>query len=98
MHALIPWLILLYFVIPNISTCNEWCSYFDCMTNMVPAFVTDESVQVQLQCVTTPDKGRGITSQYDIPEGSLVHSEEPYAVVLTLVHFVSPIMLTLVEF
>ncbi|ESR37171.1 hypothetical protein CICLE_v10030128mg [Citrus x clementina] len=45
--------------------------------------VSDESVQVQLQCVTTPDKGRGITSQYDIPEGSLVHSEEPYAVTIS---------------
>lgn len=45
--------------------------------------VSEESVQVQLQCVTTPDKGRGITSQYDIPEGSLVHSEEPYAVTIS---------------
>lgn len=68
------------------------------MTKVVPAFVTEEPVQAKLQCVTTPDKGRGITSQYDIPEGSLVHSEEPYAVVWTLVHFISNIMRTLIEF
>lgn len=45
--------------------------------------VSEEPVQVKLQCVTTPDKGRGITSQYDIPEGSLVHSEEPYAATIS---------------
>ncbi|XP_044461644.1 SET and MYND domain-containing protein 4 isoform X4 [Mangifera indica] len=44
--------------------------------------VPDEPVQVNLQCVITPDKGRGMASQCDIPESSLVHREEPYAVII----------------
>lgn len=34
-----------------------------------------------LLCVSTPSKGRGMTSVNDIPPGSLVHSEEPLAAV-----------------
>ncbi|KAF8397071.1 hypothetical protein HHK36_018709 [Tetracentron sinense] len=35
--------------------------------------------QIKLQCVSTPTKGRGMTSLSDIPQASLIHSEEPYA-------------------
>lgn len=50
---------------------------------VVHAFVTEEPVQVKLRCVTSPDKGRGMASQCDIPEATLVHIEEPYAMVYT---------------
>lgn len=50
-------------------------------TKVVHKFVTEEPLQVNLQCVITPDKGRGMASQCDIPESSLAHREEPYAVV-----------------
>lgn len=39
--------------------------------------------EIKLQCVKTPDKGRGMVSQFDIPQASLIHAEEPYAVVCT---------------
>ncbi|XP_039138361.1 uncharacterized protein LOC120275740 isoform X2 [Dioscorea cayenensis subsp. rotundata] len=35
-----------------------------------------------LLCVSTPSKGRGMTSVNDIPPGSLVHSEEPLAAIV----------------
>ncbi|KAI4306992.1 hypothetical protein L6164_030226 [Bauhinia variegata] len=41
-----------------------------------------EIPQVRLQCVTIPDKGRGMTSPCDISEASLVHIEEPYAMII----------------
>ncbi|XP_010278902.1 PREDICTED: SET and MYND domain-containing protein 4 isoform X2 [Nelumbo nucifera] len=43
---------------------------------------TDETCQIKLQCVSTPSKGRGMASLSDIAQASLVHSEEPYAVIL----------------
>ncbi|KAJ0102835.1 hypothetical protein Patl1_05341 [Pistacia atlantica] len=45
--------------------------------------VPEDPLQVKLQCVSTPDKGRGMASQCDIPEASLVHREEPYAVIIS---------------
>jgi hypothetical protein len=44
-------------------------------------FVTDEPCQLKLSQVSTPDKGRGMASQCDIPQASLVHKEEPYSLV-----------------
>ncbi|XP_064960764.1 uncharacterized protein LOC103993668 isoform X2 [Musa acuminata AAA Group] len=35
-----------------------------------------------LQCVSSPHKGRGLTSAHDIPPASLVHHEEPLAAIL----------------
>lgn len=43
--------------------------------------MADESHQIELQCVTTPDKGRGMASKNDIPPASLIHTEEPFAAV-----------------
>ncbi|KAJ0045828.1 hypothetical protein Pint_05245 [Pistacia integerrima] len=45
--------------------------------------VPEDPLQVKLECVSTPDKGRGMASQCDIPEASLVHREEPYAVIIS---------------
>ncbi|GLT28065.1 hypothetical protein SLA2020_030220 [Shorea laevis] len=47
--------------------------------DMVVSDVTD---QINLLCVTTSDKGRGMASEYDIPQASLIHSEEPYAAII----------------
>ncbi|KAG6736984.1 hypothetical protein POTOM_060066 [Populus tomentosa] len=41
----------------------------------------DEPHQLKLSQVSTPDKGRGMASQCDIPQASLVHKEEPYALI-----------------
>ncbi|KAK7282465.1 hypothetical protein RIF29_11271 [Crotalaria pallida] len=41
-----------------------------------------EMPQIKLQCVTTPDKGRGMASSCEILPGSLVHTEEPYAMII----------------
>ncbi|OIW15313.1 hypothetical protein TanjilG_10753 [Lupinus angustifolius] len=43
----------------------------------------DEMPQIKLQCVTIPDKGRGMASSCDILPGSLLHTEEPYAMVIS---------------
>ncbi|XP_034912260.1 uncharacterized protein [Populus alba] len=42
----------------------------------------DEPHQLKLSQVSTPDKGRGMASQCDIPQASLVHKEEPYALII----------------
>ncbi|KAF2296955.1 hypothetical protein GH714_013546 [Hevea brasiliensis] len=39
----------------------------------------NEPHQINLLCVAMPDKGRGMASPCDIPQASLVHKEEPYA-------------------
>lgn len=46
--------------------------------------MTDES-QINVQCVSTPTKGRGMVTLTDIPQASLLHSEEPYATVWVVV-------------
>ncbi|KAG5148355.1 hypothetical protein AAZX31_06G133300 [Glycine max] len=41
-----------------------------------------EMPHIKLQCVSTPDKGRGMVSSCVISPGSLVHVEEPYAMII----------------
>ncbi|CAD5174787.1 unnamed protein product [Musa acuminata subsp. malaccensis] len=41
-----------------------------------------QSKALVLQCVSSPHKGRGLTSAHDIPPASLVHHEEPLAAIL----------------
>ncbi|KAJ7959490.1 SET and MYND domain-containing protein 4 [Quillaja saponaria] len=43
----------------------------------------DEQPQIKLRCVTTQDKGRGMASSCDISPASLVHIEEPFAVIIS---------------
>ncbi|KAI9157468.1 hypothetical protein LWI28_023036 [Acer negundo] len=43
----------------------------------------EEPLQMITKCVTTPAKGRGMASICEIPQASLVHSEEPYAVIIS---------------
>ncbi|XP_028782323.1 uncharacterized protein LOC114738435 isoform X2 [Neltuma alba] len=42
----------------------------------------DEMPQIKLQLVSTPDKGRGMISPCDLSPASLVHREEPYAMII----------------
>ncbi|KAK6155982.1 hypothetical protein DH2020_010230 [Rehmannia glutinosa] len=41
-----------------------------------------ERLQMDLQCVSTTTKGRGMVSSTDIPLASLIHKEDPYAAIL----------------
>ncbi|KAL0304001.1 UNVERIFIED_CONTAM: hypothetical protein Sradi_6268200 [Sesamum radiatum] len=43
---------------------------------------SDEQLQVELQCVSTPTRGRGMTTSTDIPLASLIHKEDPYAAII----------------
>lgn len=43
--------------------------------------MTDDPCQIELQCVPTRTKGRGMATLADIPEASLIHKEDPYAAV-----------------
>ena len=43
--------------------------------------MTEEQLQIKLQCVSTPTKGRGMASLSEISQSYLVHTEEPYAAV-----------------
>ncbi|KAF5188619.1 Kinesin-like protein kin-12e [Thalictrum thalictroides] len=45
----------------------------------------DEPHLMELQCVSTPAKGRGMSSKTDIAQAFLILSEEPYAAVLLYV-------------
>ncbi|XP_026415750.1 SET and MYND domain-containing protein 4-like isoform X2 [Papaver somniferum] len=42
-----------------------------------------ERFQTKLKCVSTSTKGRGIVSTVDVSQASLIHFEEPYAVIIT---------------
>ncbi|KAI3963892.1 hypothetical protein MKW92_003748 [Papaver armeniacum] len=42
-----------------------------------------EPFQTKLKCVSTSTKGRGIVSTIDVSQASLIHFEEPYAVIIT---------------
>lgn len=44
-------------------------------------FSIDELPEAKLLCVSTPTKGRGMASLFDLSPSSLVHKEEPYAAV-----------------
>ncbi|GER50861.1 tetratricopeptide repeat protein [Striga asiatica] len=46
------------------------------------SYVTDERLQMDLHCVSTTAKGRGMAASTDIPLASLIHKEEPYAAIL----------------
>ncbi|KAL6538010.1 hypothetical protein OROGR_011998 [Orobanche gracilis] len=46
------------------------------------SYVTDEPLQMELNCVTTTRKGRGMTSSTDILASSLVQKEYFYAAIL----------------
>ncbi|XP_020598553.1 LOW QUALITY PROTEIN: SET and MYND domain-containing protein 4 [Phalaenopsis equestris] len=43
----------------------------------------DVSADIKLHCITTPDKGRGMVSSNDIPPASLIHTEEPFAAIIS---------------
>ncbi|KAI3458405.1 hypothetical protein Pfo_015068 [Paulownia fortunei] len=43
---------------------------------------SDEQLQMELQCVSTTTKGRGMASFTDVPLASLIHKEDPYAAIL----------------
>ncbi|KAK6135538.1 hypothetical protein DH2020_030709 [Rehmannia glutinosa] len=43
---------------------------------------SDERLQMDLQCVSTTTKGRGMVSSTDIPLASLIHKEDPYVAIL----------------
>ncbi|GFP89400.1 histone-lysine n-methyltransferase smyd3 [Phtheirospermum japonicum] len=43
---------------------------------------SDERLQMELHCVTTTSKGRGMVSSTEIPLASVIHKEDPYAAVL----------------
>uniref|UniRef100_A0A7N0THB2 SET domain-containing protein n=1 Tax=Kalanchoe fedtschenkoi TaxID=63787 RepID=A0A7N0THB2_KALFE len=42
----------------------------------------DEKPKMKLNIVHTPTKGRGLTTEVDIPEATLVHTEQPYAMII----------------
>ncbi|XP_057520255.1 uncharacterized protein LOC130800678 isoform X3 [Amaranthus tricolor] len=44
--------------------------------------VIDELPEAKLFCVSTPTKGRGMASLFDLSPSSLVHKEEPYAAII----------------
>ncbi|XP_051138521.1 uncharacterized protein LOC127256513 isoform X2 [Andrographis paniculata] len=43
---------------------------------------SDERLQMELKCISTRNKGRGLTSFTDIPVASLIHREDPYAAII----------------
>ncbi|PKI76469.1 SET and MYND domain-containing protein 4 [Punica granatum] len=53
-----------------------------CCNNDDISLNLDEKCEVELECVVTPDKGRGMVSKGEVPPSSLVHIEEPYAAVI----------------
>ncbi|KAG6416010.1 hypothetical protein SASPL_123431 [Salvia splendens] len=46
------------------------------------SYMTDEPLQVELQCVSTPNKGRGMISLTNIPMASLIHKEDPHGAII----------------
>lgn len=47
----------------------------------VPCNPSDEPHPTGLRCVATPEKGRGMASTGDLPQASLVHTEDPFSMV-----------------
>ncbi|KAI7727877.1 hypothetical protein M8C21_005862 [Ambrosia artemisiifolia] len=45
--------------------------------------IYDQLQDIQLQCVETETKGRGMVSLTDIPQATLLHAEEPYAAIVS---------------
>uniref|UniRef100_A0A0D9XLA5 SET domain-containing protein n=1 Tax=Leersia perrieri TaxID=77586 RepID=A0A0D9XLA5_9ORYZ len=42
----------------------------------------EQQCNVSLECISTPNKGRGMTSPNDISPASLIHTEDPLAVII----------------
>ncbi|KAJ0753092.1 putative chromatin remodeling SET family [Helianthus annuus] len=55
---------------PNVIKCKE-------------SDIHDQLQNIQLQCVETETKGRGMVSLTDIPQATLLHAEEPYAAIVS---------------
>ncbi|KAI3783557.1 hypothetical protein L1987_42641 [Smallanthus sonchifolius] len=55
---------------PDVIKCNE-------------TDIHDQLQEIQLQCVETETKGRGMVSLTDIPQATLLHAEEPYAAIVS---------------
>ncbi|XP_024971753.1 uncharacterized protein LOC112510532 isoform X2 [Cynara cardunculus var. scolymus] len=45
--------------------------------------IHDQPQQIQLQCVSTEMKGRGMVPLTDVPQATLFHTEEPYAAIVS---------------
>ncbi|GJS58567.1 hypothetical protein Tco_0653351 [Tanacetum coccineum] len=62
---------------------SKWSRRLKSLLLRINAFikssVTDQPQQIQLQCVSTKTKGRGMVSLIDVPQATLLHTEEPYA-------------------
>ncbi|KAK4768617.1 hypothetical protein SAY87_003758 [Trapa incisa] len=43
----------------------------------------DEKCEVELECVVTREKGRGMVSKGEVPPSTLVHMEEPYVAIIS---------------
>ncbi|KAF0928835.1 hypothetical protein E2562_010699 [Oryza meyeriana var. granulata] len=52
----------------------------NCMDEGLP--LTEQQRKVILECISTPNKGRGMTSPNDISPASLIHAEDPLAVII----------------
>ncbi|CAN1301403.1 RNA polymerase II-associated protein 3 [Linum perenne] len=67
---------------------NMIMSQWTCASRTVDQFsqnsieAAEEPRRDSILCVKTHGKGRGMVAQCDIPESSLVHKEEPYALVI----------------
>ncbi|XP_008234145.1 PREDICTED: SET and MYND domain-containing protein 4 [Prunus mume] len=44
--------------------------------------ILDEPHPTGLRCVATPEKGRGMASTGDLPQASLVHTEDPFSMII----------------
>ncbi|CAN1782859.1 Mitochondrial import receptor subunit TOM70 [Linum perenne] len=63
--------------------CNkEGCKYLSTEFHPNKNLLSEEPRRDSILCVKTHGKGRGMVAQCDIPESSLVHKEEPYALVI----------------
>ncbi|GJT97775.1 SET and MYND domain-containing protein 4 isoform X1 [Tanacetum coccineum] len=66
---------------------SKWSRRLKSLLLRINAFikssVTDQPQQIQLQCVSTETKGRGMVSLTDVPQATLLHTEEPYAAIVS---------------
>lgn len=54
-------------------TCLYYLLSVDCQPNV--------QSEVKLRCVSTKEKGRGMVSESDIEQASVIHVEQPFSVV-----------------
>ncbi|ERN04677.1 hypothetical protein AMTR_s00076p00135550 [Amborella trichopoda] len=71
----------LHFAIKQSKRIGE-SSTSSCRTNGLELEPDVEPSQAELSCVSTPYKGRGMTSKSDILPGCMIHSEEPIAAII----------------